>query len=167
MRQQALVTRHSSLETTFIGLFPWLGPGSVGGVQVSGQLAWEGLAPAAERGGARALRLSYGAPHGQAADAATLPAASRGAAVRAMLGQRGHAGVVLVWHVDFLKLLPFNTLRLNVGRLNVGRLNVQRSTFQPATALERRRTYQTTELVEDKRRWQSATRSSSSAAGPT
>jgi phosphatidylinositol alpha-1,6-mannosyltransferase len=122
-----------------IGLFPWLGPGSVGGVQVSGQLAWEGLAPAIEGRGAGSFRLCYGAaPGARAGDAATLLAASRGEAIRAALGRRWDAATVLVWHVDLLKLLPFMR---GMGTLNVGRLNVERSnvqTFQRANVPCRR-----------------------------
>jgi phosphatidylinositol alpha-1,6-mannosyltransferase len=103
--------RSTSQPATLLGLFPWLGPGSIGGVQVSGQLAWEGLAPAAERHGGRALRLSYGAPRRAASAADTLPAASRGQAIRAMLGRRWNAEVALFWHVDLLKLLPLLLLR--------------------------------------------------------
>lgn len=90
-----------------LGLFPWFGPQSVGGVQLSGRLAWGALS------GERSLFL-FGAPPG----VPTLPnqpdtILARGwrEAARKALGWRGTASVALVWHVGLLKLLPLFRLR--------------------------------------------------------
>src|SRR5438067_760088 len=85
-----------------LGLFP--GCVATGGVQSSGQLAWSALVGTTPALGTTA-RLCYG-------DRATalrheLHTPSRLRAISAALHLRGKADLVVVWHMDLLKLVPF------------------------------------------------------------
>jgi phosphatidylinositol alpha-1,6-mannosyltransferase len=92
-----------------LGLFPTFE--SLGGVQTSGQVAWESVAEALCSGqyGVRNARLfCYGSGgerercHGN-----TIYASSKRRAVIAALRAQWPVRVVLVWHLGLLKLLPF------------------------------------------------------------
>lgn len=93
---------------SLLGLFPYFGPDAVGGAQLSGRLAWEGL-----RAVGPGQLFCYGP------GAAELPGAvvarSRAEAVRLALSRPWHPGQVLIWHIGLLKLLPL----FRVGRAPV------------------------------------------------
>lgn len=95
-------------DTSLLGLFPSFE--RIGGVETSGRLAWE---PFAREVGKHQL-FSFGkngAPtNGQASDR-VFYAASKAQAVLTAMGRQWPAGIVLVWHVGLLKLLPVLRLR--------------------------------------------------------
>lgn len=104
---------------TLLGLFPQLHPASVGGVQLSGWLAWQALADPALQQAWRPLLFCY------QSTAATVPvpeqrpatgsdrviARSASHALWLALSRSWHADLVLIWHIGLLKLLPFLRLR--------------------------------------------------------
>jgi glycosyltransferase involved in cell wall biosynthesis len=96
------------VDTDLLGLFPPLDPGVVGGVQESGRIAWQGLV---ERGRAGRTHL-FTAHTGRAGQLG-----AKLGTVGAILGRRWSAGVVLVWHLALLRLVPF--FRLPPARLVV------------------------------------------------
>jgi glycosyltransferase involved in cell wall biosynthesis len=105
-----------------LAVFP--GFASVGGVQVSGQVAWDGIVESLENehsgsGRRRAYRLSYGDREDNDfhPDEHVIHAAGRLGAVRAVLGRRWNVSVVLVWHLGLARLLPF--LRVDGARVFV------------------------------------------------
>jgi phosphatidylinositol alpha-1,6-mannosyltransferase len=101
--------------TGVLGLFPAFH--EVGGVQASGRTASECLAewldgpPGGERRGSPGFHLfTYGrgaSGEGVAVDGRTVSAGSRLGALAAMLRRRWPVGLVLVWHLDLVRLLPF------------------------------------------------------------
>jgi phosphatidylinositol alpha-1,6-mannosyltransferase len=93
-----------------LGLFPPTPPGAVGGIQVSGQLAWTALAA-----GPGSTHLFCG-DHRRPGRGPLEPY-GKARAVAEALGRRWAARVVLVWHLGLLKLVPL--LRLPPGRVVV------------------------------------------------
>jgi phosphatidylinositol alpha-1,6-mannosyltransferase len=80
-------------ELDIVGLFPSFEGAVFGGVQASGREAWQGIVARIGRRRAQALCYETGS--------------SKVRAIMRALGHRRTAGVVLVWHLDLLKLLPF------------------------------------------------------------
>src|SRR5262249_11134484 len=94
-------------EIGLLGLFPALTT-SMGGVQVSGRIAWEGIAARWRDHRNRCVLFRYGERDGAwRPRTAMVSALSRPLAIAAALGRRWPARVVLVWHLGLLKLLPF------------------------------------------------------------
>jgi phosphatidylinositol alpha-1,6-mannosyltransferase len=107
-------------DRTLLGLFPQLHPASVGGVQLSGRLAWQALADPALQQAWRPLLFCYqpaaaalSAPdHRQfAIGSDSVIAHSALQALRLALTRSWQAELVLIWHIGLLKLLPFLRLR--------------------------------------------------------
>src|SRR5437899_2616630 len=92
-----------SSQTEIVGLFPSLDERSVGGVQASGREAWSGIVTQVGEQRTRAVCYERGT--------------SRLKAVLRAVCIRKQAGVVLVWHIHLLKLLPF--LRHSTSRVTV------------------------------------------------
>jgi phosphatidylinositol alpha-1,6-mannosyltransferase len=99
--------RRGSIEV--LGLFPGLHAEVIGGIEVSGRVAWEAVTLAAGRG--RCRLISTGGPAGR------LGLRSKLGAIAAASRGRWSAGTVLVWHLGLLKLLPF--LRVGDARIVV------------------------------------------------
>ena len=76
-----------------IGLFPAFGSDTFGGVQTSGREAWEGIVRSSGESKSKAIFYESGA--------------SKFGAILDALRNRQAANIVLVWHVQLLKLLPF------------------------------------------------------------
>jgi phosphatidylinositol alpha-1,6-mannosyltransferase len=102
-----------------LGLFPYFGAGSIGGVQASARIAWRAVN---EHTNGNATLLCYadtpgraGSEPGAAETPETIVVHSKGAAVsRALAGKWPHE-LVFVWHLGLLRLLPF--LRLPGARV--------------------------------------------------
>lgn len=96
------------LHTSVLGLFPSFD--RIGGIETSGRLAWEPFA-----GEPHKHRLfSYsnnGSPKESQANGHLFHARSKTSAVLTAIERRWPAGIVLVWHLGLLKLLPFLRLR--------------------------------------------------------
>ncbi len=91
-----------------LGLFPCFSSSTVGGIELSGRLAWEGI----ERDSERARLFMYGPDAtGWNPDSTHVVAASKAQAAWRAARERWQASTVLVWHVGLLKLLPFFRLR--------------------------------------------------------
>jgi|SRR5579862_153260 len=73
-----------------LGVFPSLKP--IGGVQTSGREAWQGIVR--QIGGQRTQLLCYA------------PGSSKGMLILGALWNRRVADIILVWHLDLLKLMP-------------------------------------------------------------
>jgi len=97
--------RQPIIETRLLGLFPALN--LIGGVQASGQVAWQGVV---ERVGPESAYLfSYGNGNGHSGTSPvpTVHASSKLAAVLSTYKVPRRVKYVLIWHLDLLKLLPF------------------------------------------------------------
>ena len=109
----------SQTEKRILGLFPWFGEESTGGVQLSGRLGWQGIVQANDGDGSEAAQLFCYYPSGELlkrAPAANMTVAtSRLDALAKAVRRRWPAGRVLIWHIDLLKLLPF----LGIGQARV------------------------------------------------
>ena len=88
-----------------LGLFPSLS--ETGGVQASGRVAWTGIRRALESASRDALLFSYGGGAPTDGDGPAVHCASKLGAAFAALRTRWPVGLVLVWHLNLLKLLPF------------------------------------------------------------
>ena len=84
-----------------IGIFPSWGPGSIGGIQRSGRETWEAIV--GRVGEQRARVICYE------------PGTSKVRTVLKAMKTGGQPRLVLVWHIDLLKLLPF--LNLTASRV--------------------------------------------------
>lgn len=93
---------------SLLGLFPGM---ESGGVQISGQLAWDTVLDSSRATGARPFLLCYGKAALRVPDTpngtGVVHVASRLAALRAALTMKRAFQAVLVWHLDLLRLLPF------------------------------------------------------------
>ncbi|MDQ6670037.1 MAG: glycosyltransferase family 4 protein [Chloroflexota bacterium] len=89
-----------------LALFP--GCLAPGGIQSSGRLAWEAIV-ASSRSSLPPFRLCYGdaGPADGPRPLHEFHTASKYRAVAAAASTRGRFGLVAVWHMDLLKLLPF------------------------------------------------------------
>lgn len=99
---------------TLLGIFPRLD--SLGGVQRSGRVAWDGLVRDPGLGDARSFLFTYGRGNGGAGapvpqNGAALHTGSKVAAVLAAVRSRLQPKLVVVWHLSLLKLLPFFWIR--------------------------------------------------------
>src|SRR5437016_4192434 len=83
----------SAEEPHIVGLFPSWDPGPIGGVQRSGRETWEAIV--SRIGDQRAHALCYE------------PGSSKPRVVLQAMKTGPKPSVVLVWHLDLLKLLPF------------------------------------------------------------
>jgi len=97
-----------------LGLFS--GCVASGGIQASGRLAWQAISAAPETFGPH-FQLCYGddGPVGVPVPPDALHTTSRRRAGLAALAMRRRFGLVLVWHMDMLKLLPL--LQLHGARV--------------------------------------------------
>jgi phosphatidylinositol alpha-1,6-mannosyltransferase len=93
-----------------LGLFS--GCVAPGGIQASGRIAWEAIGAASDALGPRSL-LCYGddGPADAAKSANMVHTRSRQRAVLAALATRRRFQLVVVWHMDMLKLVPLFQLR--------------------------------------------------------
>jgi phosphatidylinositol alpha-1,6-mannosyltransferase len=89
-----------------LGVFP--GCIAPGGIQASGRLAWDAITSSAYPPGPRSL-FCYGdaGPAGVPAPPNAFHTAAKPRAVLRALTMRDRFRLVLVWHMDLLKLLPF------------------------------------------------------------
>ncbi len=90
-----------------LGLFPYFGPGSLGGVQSSARIAWKTVTNFLDD---RATLMSYGArlPTMQGSDdGVTLIASSKVEAIGKALSRTWPQDLVFVWHMSLLNLIPF------------------------------------------------------------
>lgn len=90
-----------------LGIFPAFTP-PTGGIQVSGKIAWSGVIAQAVRWNAQPLLFLYGGDtaepfHGER----VIVSHNKSAAILTALQTRWHAQCVLLWHISFLKFLPF------------------------------------------------------------
>ena len=88
-----------------LGLFPSLS--ETGGVQASGRVAWTGIRRALESASREALLFSYGGEAPTDGDGPGVHCASKLGAAFAALRTRRPVRLVVVWHLNLLKLLPF------------------------------------------------------------
>jgi phosphatidylinositol alpha-1,6-mannosyltransferase len=77
-----------------VGLFPSWSPGPIGGIQRSGRETWEAIVNRIGEGRGRAICYEPGTSKARAV-------------LRAIRTSSARADLVLVWHLDLLKLLPF------------------------------------------------------------
>src|SRR5207302_6830780 len=76
-----------------------------GGIQASGRVAWAAIGSSAAPFGASTL-LCYGDPNqAQASSASAVHTASKARAALAAVALGRRAGLVLVWHIDLLRLV--------------------------------------------------------------
>jgi phosphatidylinositol alpha-1,6-mannosyltransferase len=116
-----------------LGLFS--GCTAPGGIQASGRLAWEAITSADEGLFGRPAMFCYGdrgPDQPTLTDAIHIP--SRARAVMAALRRRWRADLVLVWHVQRLRLLPF--FRLPNARIVVFLHGIE--AWRPQPLIERR-----------------------------
>ncbi len=100
---------HNTLPyNAILGLFPWICSESLGGAQLSGRLAWEGV-----QDGCSTL-FCY-APGVEAQHTKSLPNAhvafTQAQAVRLALSKTWQPELVLIWHMSLLRLFPFFRIR--------------------------------------------------------
>jgi phosphatidylinositol alpha-1,6-mannosyltransferase len=93
-----------------LGLFPWIGADRVGGVELSGRLAWAGLTAAGERT-ALFCYAPFTRPGTPLEYGPACVVYSQSAAIRAALGWQQRPATVLIWHIGMLRLLPLFRVR--------------------------------------------------------
>ncbi len=93
--------------TALFGLFPNIQPNQVGGVELSGRLAWDAARQEIRARGETAALFCYNAPDFEIADALTFTARGKGQALWRMLRVRVRPRIILVWHMALLQLVPF------------------------------------------------------------
>ena len=104
-------SQHGSLRSgqilDLLGLFPYFGPDAIGGAQLSGRLAWEGLRITALAG--KAHLFAYGVPPDKQSRTvdATQVGLGKLTAARAALDLAARPNLVLIWHIGMVRLLPF------------------------------------------------------------
>lgn len=107
---QSILKNSKASVIEIMGLFPWFGPGSIGGVQLSGRLAWEGLQILMKREGKEVYLFCYGNQTNKNElyeyKGGTIKSSKIGAILFA-LQRKWKTNVVLCWHLHLLKLLPF------------------------------------------------------------
>jgi phosphatidylinositol alpha-1,6-mannosyltransferase len=106
-----------------LGLFPYFGPGAIGGVQTSARIAWSAVTNSVD---GLATLVSYDGedrferePPGQK----SLVVGSKLEAVRRALRGSWPQDMVFVWHLGLLRLLPF--FRLSHARVIVMLLGIE------------------------------------------
>jgi glycosyltransferase involved in cell wall biosynthesis len=107
-----------------LGLFPYFGPETVGGIQASARIAWSAVAAWAN-GGASIIGYANGgvSPTTLETNQRMLIVGSRGEAIRKVVTRKWPQHLVFVWHLNLLKLLPF--LRLSQPRVIVMLLGIE------------------------------------------
>lgn len=99
----------AELGTGVLGLFPNFD--AIGGVQASGRLAWRGIVEAPNPAFGMRYLILYGRdvdrPRSPRAEEEPLVVSSGLGAVAAAVGRRWPVRIVVVWHLDLLKLLFF------------------------------------------------------------
>ena len=118
---------HNTLShDAILGLFPWIGSESLGGAQLSGRLAWDGVQGGINQQHGRSDLFCY-APGVEPRYVASLPqahvASSQVQAVRLALGKTWQPDVVLIWHLNLLRLLPF--FRVGNAKVTVMLLGIE------------------------------------------
>jgi len=99
-----------ALDQRLLGLFPYFGPEALGGAQLSGRLAWEGMAATGP-----ASLFCYGPGVARPWPPTAALATSKAQAMRLALAHSWRPSSVLIWHIGLLKLLPL----FRVGRARV------------------------------------------------
>ena len=95
-----------------LGLFPWFGPSTTGGAQLSARIAWEGISRALEECGGDGHLFCYGGTSTVVdSQPNTFVANTKAQAVKLALHRRWEVDLALVWHISLLRLLPFFRLR--------------------------------------------------------
>ncbi len=101
-----------------LGLFPYFGPDAVGGLQASARIAWEAVVRHLGRVQGEATLFCYkdqrGA-NGVSDGNGRLVVDSKQRAIYTALSRRWEQETVFIWHLGFLKLLPF--FRLSHARI--------------------------------------------------
>jgi len=92
-----------------LGVFP--GCMAPGGIQASGRLAWDAITSSPRLSGPRSLFCYGDTGPAESPPLKSLHTTSKLRAVLSALTMRARFGLVLVWHMDLLKLLPFFRLR--------------------------------------------------------
>ena len=101
------MVNNSEHEGQVLGLFPYFGPGAVGGVQASARIAWDAVTDHAN--GAATLLVYANENHADASanGTGTLIVNSKRKAVYHAIRRRWSQELVFVWHLGLLRLLPF------------------------------------------------------------
>jgi phosphatidyl-myo-inositol dimannoside synthase len=97
----------NSVDMGVLGLFPSIASEKIGGVEASGRLAWQGIVDGVAGDASLFCYGSQGPGESRGNARHEVHAASRLSAVLAALRTRQTARLVLIWHIDLLKLLPF------------------------------------------------------------
>jgi phosphatidylinositol alpha-1,6-mannosyltransferase len=84
------------------GLFPEFRNGSLGGIEGSASIAWNAVSA-----NNHAELVCYENPHGLAKKSRWTVANARLRSALAVRKQRERSGILLIWHIGLLKLLPF------------------------------------------------------------
>ena len=108
---------------------------AAGGIQVTGQIAWQAIQRTPPLNDS-AFLFCYGDP--RSSDASSVHTTTRQAAVIAALRLRREFHLVLVWHMDLLRLLPFFRLRAAKTILILQGVEAWRRRAWPERALLRR-----------------------------
>jgi glycosyltransferase involved in cell wall biosynthesis len=98
------------VKTNILGLFPEFENGSVGGIQVGGAIACRGIQELAEKEGLKTALFSYPDLSGKTRKDKfnhTLGSIRKFRRIFSIFCKNRKPRLVLVWHIDLLKLLPF------------------------------------------------------------
>ena len=106
-----------------LGLFPYFGPETVGGIQASARIAWSAVAGRANGGASFIGYANGGVSPAIETHRRMLIVGSRGEAIRKVVTRTWPQHLVFVWHLSLLKLLPF--LRLSQPRVVVMLLGIE------------------------------------------
>ena len=99
-------------QSKLLAIFPDFGPSTVGGVQLSARLAWEGLDSQSNCLSGNVHLFCYGQPSESLTSLDQITyVSSKAEGIWAALHRHWRAETVLIWHVGLLKLLPFFRLR--------------------------------------------------------
>lgn len=90
-----------------LGLFPYFGPDSVGGVQASARIAWEAVTQYANEPATLLVYANENHSRASSNGNETLIVNSKRKAVYYALTRRWSHDLVFVWHLGLLRLLPF------------------------------------------------------------
>lgn len=106
-----------------LGLFPYFGAETIGGIQSSARIAWSAVAGRA-KGPATVISYANGkASSALNTDEGMLIVSSKGEAIRKVITRTWPQHLVFVWHLNLLKILPF--LRLSQPRIIVMLLGIE------------------------------------------
>jgi len=103
-------TNRSDAKMSVLGLFPWIDSSTIGGAELSGNLAWRKIVLETDYRVDKARLFCY-APSVKTHHSTEFPdavvATSRATAVAAALRRSWQPQQMFVWHLSLLKLLPF------------------------------------------------------------